>query len=577
MPTFSNGETGLSVRNKLNKAINLTDRVMIVDDVTQLASLVYDLSSQWGVAAGMQVMTAKEGFLYDVLAVGASTFDIQPGAVKLDHLPGPNGAYNFRAMLPAANGSTDDYPLLAKLLAKPARGTGFIVSGASIYFPYGNYFMGQTLELKKSVHLYGDSKFPSTSSARLTFATDTTGITVNRSTTINGGIDSPETTGADDTVIEGLYITSAGGTDRSKAGIWIRARCAIRACFVSNFPGNGIQVIAGAGTGGATEGNANVFYIESCHSSSNRGHGFYTDGADANAGTIINLDCSSNGRCGIFDSSFLGNVYVGCHVATNGLGSSGGNIGGQQSSIVSFGGRWYQAHWLATETQLAETTPGTNANIWVDVGAGGATTREPLWQSGQPIGTYFVAYGYLHYDVNADSAFIGCYCESDNRCVFLGKAVVIGGAIATIIAGDRIGAAPNGLYGVNTMQFGNTGLQIQAADGQNYLTMRGQGLDEVWRFKRTANGTLRFDNADLGARNIYEITGPAATVPYKLSVSDFLNNGVREGVRSAAPTTEFWPTGSYVRNSNVASGQPRGWRCTVGGTPGTWVADSNWP
>jgi hypothetical protein len=576
MPTFSNGETGLSVRNKLNKAINLTDRVMIVDDVTQLASLVYDLSSQWGVAAGMQVMTAKEGFLYDVLAGGASTFDIQPGAVKLDLLPGANGAYNFRGMLPAANGSTDDYPLLAKLLAKPARGSGFLVLGPSIYFPYGNYFMGQTIDLKKTVHLYGDAKFASTTSATLTFAANTTGIIVNRSNTINGGIDSPETTGADDTVVEGLYIKSSGGTDRTKAGIWIRARCCIRACFVKDFPGNGIQVIAGAGAGGANEGNANVFYIENVHCAENKNHGFYADGADANAGTIVNLDCNSNGRCGIFDSSFLGNAYIGCHVATNGLGSAGGNIGGVQSSVVSFGGRWYQAHWLATETQLAATTPGTNANVWIDVQAGGPTTREPLWQSGQPVGTYFVGYGYLHYDVNADSAFIGCYCESDNRCVFLGKAVVIGGAIATIIAGSRIGAAPSGLYGVNTMQFGNTGLQTQAADGQNYLTFRGvDQLEEVWRFKRLANGSLRFDNADLGNRVVYEITGPAASVPWKFSVGDFLLGGRRMATGTAAPTTGTWAQGDYMRNSSPAVGQPKGWICTVSGTPGTWVSEGN--
>jgi hypothetical protein len=36
-----------------------------------------------------------------------------------------------------------------------------------------------------------------------------------------------------------------------------------------------------------------------------------------------------------------------------------------------------------------------------------------------------------------------------------------------------------------------------------------------------------------------------------------------------------WGTGSYVRNSAPAVGQPKGWICTAGGVPGTWVADSN--
>jgi hypothetical protein len=51
-----------------------------------------------------------------------------------------------------------------------------------------------------------------------------------------------------------------------------------------------------------------------------------------------------------------------------------------------------------------------------------------------------------------------------------------------------------------------------------------------------------------------------------------------DGQATAAPTTGTWVQGDYVVNSNptvagAASSQYviRGWLCTVGGTPGTWV------
>jgi hypothetical protein len=44
---------------------------------------------------------------------------------------------------------------------------------------------------------------------------------------------------------------------------------------------------------------------------------------------------------------------------------------------------------------------------------------------------------------------------------------------------------------------------------------------------------------------------------------------------SAAPTTGTWVVGSKVFNSAPAVGSPKGWVCTVDGTPGTWVSEGN--
>lgn len=44
---------------------------------------------------------------------------------------------------------------------------------------------------------------------------------------------------------------------------------------------------------------------------------------------------------------------------------------------------------------------------------------------------------------------------------------------------------------------------------------------------------------------------------------------------SAAPTAGTWAVGDIVFNSTPVVGQPKGWQCTVAGTPGTWVSMGN--
>lgn len=577
MPTFNDGDLAPGIRAKINNAILRAERTMVLDDVSQLANLVYDLNSQWGVATGMQVHCVKEGFAYEVLASGAGTFDIQPGAVKLDLLPMANGAFNFRGMLPAADGTTDDYPLLAKLLAKTGGGTGIYISGPSIYFPVGTYFMGSTLDLRKAVRLYSDAGFPSPSYGTLRFAADTAGIIINRFNTDEDGAISPTSTAADQTIIEGLCIDSAGGTDRTKHGITLRARGTIRATLVQRFPGNGITVRATAGVGGFGEGNANVFYIENTTCTLNRNHGFYTDGADANAGTCINLDCASNGRFGIYDSSFLGNTYIGCHTASNGVATVAGNSA-IQGSIVFYGGNFWIPHWNATEAELVATEPGTNANIWIDRGAGYVNSFYPTWTAGRPEGTYFKAFAYFNEAPTAESVFLGCYNEMDHDAVFLGPCVVVGGLLSNIRQGNKLGAATNNVMTAKTFSTTQNGMQAWLTDGSAFVTWVGtaDAFNETWRWKRTANGGIRLDSLNSAFRVPLEISGAADTVPWRLSLaSGFLLGGKRFDPGTAAPTTGTYARGDRVFNINPAVGQPKGWICTVAGTPGTWVSEGN--
>ena len=47
------------------------------------------------------------------------------------------------------------------------------------------------------------------------------------------------------------------------------------------------------------------------------------------------------------------------------------------------------------------------------------------------------------------------------------------------------------------------------------------------------------------------------------------------GADTAAPTTGTWRKGDRVLNNEPAVGSPKGWICTVAGTPGTWVSEGN--
>lgn len=57
------------------------------------------------------------------------------------------------------------------------------------------------------------------------------------------------------------------------------------------------------------------------------------------------------------------------------------------------------------------------------------------------------------------------------------------------------------------------------------------------------------------------------------TVSPVGNNRIAFG--PSAPPDGEWQRGDIVWNVNAAVGQPNGWRCTVAGAPGTWVAMGN--
>ncbi len=116
-------------------------------------------------------------------------------------------------------------------------------------------------------------------------------------------------------VIEGGTIVdgTAVWTAVKLAGVKMLASARAENVTVTGFGGDGFGIIASTGDGN----NANQWSLSGCFASDNAGHGFYTRGADANAGTAINCTSFQNAGTGFYEDSFLGNTYIGCTAEAN--------------------------------------------------------------------------------------------------------------------------------------------------------------------------------------------------------------------------------------------------------------------
>lgn len=557
-------------------------------EFTNLDEMLADPRGYSAITAGEMFGVPSKGFRYEVKALGTALggqtgYHLSTaGGVLLRVLPGDDGVYNFASINPtsASTVDSDTYDKFMMILDCGITGTGYYQSSAPIYIPNGNYYFSQGIELKRSVRIFGNSSgMPSSSTAYLVFPTDTTGITVNRYNTINGGKEITPTTAADGTIIEGIKIGSTVGSDKTKHGIWLRARAVIKNVQIGGFSGNGLNIVASAGGADNVEGNANNWYAETMRITGCGGNGMFIDGADVNAGTAIGIDCSSNGRCGIYDSSFLGNTHIGHHVATNGVATAGNNSS-TQSSFVSYGGNRYAAHWTATEADLVATQPGTNSAVWVLSGTGGTHPTIPLWTAGSAVGTYFPAFGYQCDNTNARNVFVGCYSEGGSAgAVFIGPSLVIGGILsAGVLTGDYLRAGSSGGYQLNQLFTGTGDFSASIGGGSSAFSFSNANEPSIdyWalQYDASANGFV-MRNRNTSTRSAFWLMGENSTKrdKFKLLMDNFIL-GYTNPRYVLRGTSTFPTTGDYVKGDLALDGSPNaagkvGWVCTTSGTAGS--------
>jgi len=113
---------------------------------------------------------------------------------------------------------------------------------------------------------------------------------------------------------------------------------------------------------------------------------------------------------------------------------------------------------------------------------------------------------------------------------------------------------------VEAWQQGANGSAIENVTGRFSIKRFGgaAGIDE-----------LRISNEN--SSGFVYITAPTKASGQKDRL--FLWKSLQQG--TAAPISGAWESGDRVMNIAPAVGQPKGWVCTVGGTPGTWVSEGN--
>jgi len=114
------------------------------------------------------------------------------------------------------------------------------------------------------------------------------------------------------------------------------------------------------------------------------------------------------------------------------------------------------------------------------------------------------------------------------------------------------GRSPNYIYERNIISNCNTGFMISGTTGNHTVPL----VDN-----RFINVTTQTTGAALGGAAVGRIV---ARLGDKF-----------EWQTTAAPATGAWAVGDQSANSTPVVGQPKGWMCTVAGTPGTWVSTGN--
>jgi hypothetical protein len=112
--------------------------------------------------------------------------------------------------------------------------------------------------------------------------------------------------------------------------------------------------------------------------------------------------------------------------------------------------------------------------------------------------------------------------------------------------------------------------------GGNCLSGIVSGYSE--QFSTVGGGTTKYA-VTLNAATTQVNVADRSVVPSQVLDNGFFANAVFEGRRLSRvgnpPNYGTWLRGDNVLNGAPAVGQPKGWVCTVAGSPGTWVSEGN--
>lgn len=424
----------------------------------------------------------------------AQIADVQAGTLAVDCLPA------FQAALASFANTPGTYP-----------GS----YAGELRIPRGSYYLSNTWRIDRQVRIVGDSSPDgnATGSVRLYFADGVDGIVFeDYRTSVSGNF-------ADGSVLQSVYITRKNTALSTGDGVWMRTRARLRDVVIDQMGRHGCRIEATSG--GSPNGNANLWHINSCRFMRNGQDGLFIDGADVNAGVAVRLDCSNNGRWGIFDSSFLGNSFFACHTENNTTGAYKADNLNARSVFVGC---------YSESGQPASSIVAPSA-VFGGVHAAGLTGDGYFFVDGYQTKTRFY--------------------QNNNR-------------ISTESFMDLAGSASvMALYDPNEAS-GVWPFRTKGATGGFYVDWANT-LNRIMEYTNSqatvANGFPR----EVYARN------PNGGIAFRQGIMVGANMKWR-GTGTAAPASGTYVQGDIVWNETPsnAAGQPIGWVCVVAGTPGTW-------
>lgn len=401
--------------------------------------------------------------------------------------------------------------------------------------------------------------------------------------------------------IIGDYVS---GAEAENYGFHGRATFVANNVTVQNFAGEAWRIEADTG---ALGGDATCWRMNNCEGWGSR-NGIYEKGNNTSAGKAVGGIFNNNRQWGDWNSCTLGSPRVGVEFANNGITSlnDGVTIG---ATIVSDGTNRYGCI-VGQEVGASTNAPsGTTADNtwWYYIGAGAAGSGIPLWTSGILVRSG----GCVKADqVTSPNGYYDCYAEANGGTAQVyQKTVINGGTLAQYVyynpSANKQGAvtysdtttgnfvAKPGVTTYNVDQSLRVDLGGGVTNSNNIFlkVIQTTYAPSGWNFGLRAAvsvGDMRLDYGGSDSQVPYWVTGPStpqqfgtgAAVPYafaplKTFIADNsanLANCRRVMIDTAAPASGAHAQGEFTFNRSAALGQPFGWKCTVAGTPGTWVA-----
>ena len=264
--------------------------------------------------------------------IPVSRADDSKGKFDLYGLQSNLGIINVKDYGAVGDGVTDDTTAIKAAVTAAS----VVTSSHHIYFPVGIYICSEAILVSEQMIIEGPASFSAyTTYAVLQFPDNCCGMVIHGATTTCDSFGYNQTTKASVNRPDGNPISGAGSTIRNlriRHGVYgavtptvdgithgFRARCTVILENVGSakFAGDGFHFKGSAVASGDKHGDVSLSVLKGIYAFQNARHGVYVQGGDSNDITGIGVNCVGNDGCGIWDSSYLGCVWIGCHTSSN--------------------------------------------------------------------------------------------------------------------------------------------------------------------------------------------------------------------------------------------------------------------